>query len=186
MKVFVGSVALVGLGIGVGLQRLRPRPETQPAPGVAIHSVGVGAVGIVDSAPPVRVRDIVETAPARTFRVTVAVEPDQASIEIDGRSVGHGHFEGVLPVDQVPNRLRVAADGYEEQSFEITDQTPPPTTIVLVPALRGTVARGASTHEDPPGEPTPRPSYRPVRRPRPAPPVSPLRPLNPNGAPVIE
>jgi len=186
MIVFVGIVALVGLGIGVGLQRLRPRPETKPGPGVAIHSLGVGAVGIVDSIPPVKVRDIVEKATSRTFRVTVTVEPDRASIELDGRPVGHGHFEGVLPVDQVPNRLRVAADGYDEQSFEITDQTPPPPTIVLVPSRRGTVARGASMHEDPPGEPTPRPSYRPVRRPRPVPPVSPLRALNPNGAPVIE
>jgi hypothetical protein len=186
MTVLVGMVALVGLGFGVGLQRLRPRPETKPVPNVAIQSVGVGAVGIVAATPPVKARDIGGKAMSRTFRVTVTVEPDQALIELDGRSVGHGHFEGVLPVDQVPNRLRVAADGYEEQSFEITDRTPPPPTIVLVPARPRTVARGASTNEDPPAEPTPRPSYRPVRRPRPAPPVSPLRSSNPNGAPVIE
>jgi len=57
-------------------------------------------------------------APA-TVRLTVTAEPASARIELDGREVGVGRYQGTHPASAQAHRLTVSAPGYEAQSREL-------------------------------------------------------------------
>ncbi len=107
-----------------------------------------------------------------TFFVSISVEPSDATIELDGETVGQGRFETTLPLDRTRHKLHLFADGYQDRVISFTGR-PPPALVKLIPS------------DAPPFARDPYPFTRPGRRPRSPEPAN-SQMLNPNGAPVID
>lgn len=136
---------------------------------------------------------------ADTFPLFVIAQPNTALIELDGRVVGRGRLERLLPKDHTLHRLRITAEGHTPELVEFSD-TPPPKEIVLTALPASTTAnragdqvrRGATADVTRPGRSSrARPKgSRPVDHgsgPSANPPETPTRrEINPNGAPIID
>jgi serine/threonine-protein kinase len=70
-------------------------------------------------------------AQPETYKVEIATEPDSATIEIDGHTVGTGTFNDVLRVDGVAHTVIARAPGFQDATVRFTDR-PPPRLIALV------------------------------------------------------
>jgi serine/threonine protein kinase len=172
--VILGVAAVVGLVGGVVLRRYRFGSGTRDDVATATASQ---ASAIAPKAPPAAP----EVRAPRTFQVSVGVKPETAAIELDGRQVGRGRFDGALPLDGVRHRLRVTADDYDERVLEFADE-PPPSTLTLQrsPGVAVVKPVPSGVRVSPP-----RPLH-PGRRPHVPQSTPSPRVLNPNGAPVID
>jgi hypothetical protein len=179
-----GSAHAGGSGVLDESQLATARPATPPA---SLAAAGVGGPMGSKSGPSGAALGsaVVQRGPAEqipepgTFSISVRVQPETAAMELDGRPVGQGHFEGALPGDHARHKLRVTADGYDAQEVEFTDE-PPPRVLKLARTRRAVGGRDGAG-----GGAGPRPP-RPARHTRPPQPPAPARMLNPNGAPVID
>jgi hypothetical protein len=63
--------------------------------------------------------------------VQLAAEPADATLVLDGETVGKGTYSAHLPADGTAHTLRVSAPGFEPRVLQFTDQ-PPPRSIALV------------------------------------------------------
>jgi serine/threonine-protein kinase len=107
-----GGLLVVGLVVVLAMRGSRP----PPTPAVA---------------PPAPAPPAVLPPPApRTFRVTVAVTPAEAQLEMDGLPAGHGTVDRELTADGREHALRATADGFEPRTITFVD-APPPRTLEL-------------------------------------------------------
>ena len=88
-------------------------------------------------------------------RIVVVAFPSDASLTLDGESVGHGSLDLSLVLDGTPHTLVVQAAGHQPQTVSFTT-APPPARIQLVRAHRPVSSMaGAGVPDAPP------PSMRP-------------------------
>jgi serine/threonine protein kinase len=155
-----------------------PKAQTVVAPAASSMPPTKTAAPVVR--PPSPVTGAPEPAPTAlaqrraptTFKVSVSVVPETATIVLDGAAAGQGHIERSLPIDHVRHALRFSADGFDDRTVEFVD-TPPPAAVTLMRLSRPEPARPAVA----PVPPRPKRNHA-----HGAPPHS----LNPNGAPVID
>jgi serine/threonine protein kinase len=74
--------------------------------------------------------DTVVTTP-QTYAVTVAIEPKDAVIEIDGRPIGNGEFTRTFTADGTSHTLRLSAPGYVTKTVVFSSTSPPDKQITL-------------------------------------------------------
>jgi serine/threonine-protein kinase len=94
-----------------------------------------------------------------TYRIQIATEPGAATLELDGRQVGTGAVDEVLPADGAEHAVIARAPGYKDAIVRFTDAAPPPRRLALValppaepPSNPG--ARSPSTESTTGGEPS--------------------------------
>ncbi|MEY4580912.1 MAG: hypothetical protein RL701_5615 [Pseudomonadota bacterium] len=103
---------------------------------------------------------------AASYDVEVHASPEHATVTLDGRPVGFGHFQARLQKDGTQHELAVEAAGYAGQSVRFLD-APPPGQLALVslgaqpqnaaPAPVWQAQAQAPAHEGAPPEPEARP-----------------------------
>jgi serine/threonine-protein kinase len=107
----VGGLAVAAIVVVAVFVRRSPAPAPTPAPTpptpVAVPTASV---------PPAPVAPV---APA-AVRIEVIVAPAEASLVLDGRSLGTNPYVGVLPRDSQIHQLDVRADGYAPVSRRFT------------------------------------------------------------------
>jgi serine/threonine protein kinase len=135
--------------LGQSASEIRPSPVAPRKPPRALIAGGaLAAVAIVVTVlalrgsppPPARQPEVVSAPPAppappparRTFRVTVAVTPAQAQLELDGLPAGQGTLDRELTADGREHALKVTAPGFEPRTITFVDAPPAP-TVVLAP-----------------------------------------------------
>ncbi len=177
----LGVAAVVGLVGGVVLRRYR---FGSPTTADVTRATAGETVPIPEKASPA----VPEIRAPRTFQVSVVVKPDTAAIDLDGRQVGRGRFEGALPLDGSRHQMRVTADDYDERVVEFTDEPPLSALTLERTQSVGAAKQVPSSSRASPSRASPlrppHPGRHPPRVPQSTP--SPPRVLNPNGAPVID
>jgi hypothetical protein len=195
-------------------RRATGTPAAAPAAGTVALATGAAAVNALEVGQPVAAEPAPAPEEPEPFVVAVTTVPGKAELELDGERVGRGRLRRSLPADHEKHVLRVSAEGFESRVLEFTDR-PPPAKVVLValpppvedvgvpeePSLKApsnassnASSSGSSNPSMPslaapaPRRPTaPRPGRRPPEPTAPPPSsASPIVPMNPNGAPVID
>ncbi len=153
------AIAAVGLttwgvltSLGTSESPSAPVPTVQPAtaqPPPVTGPVEANTPPVTTAPPPLG-----EASPTAT-RIVVVAFPSDASLTLDGESVGHGSLDLSLVLDGTPHTLVVQAAGHQPQTVSFTT-APPPARIQLVRAHRPVSSMaGAGVPDAPP------PSMRP-------------------------
>jgi hypothetical protein len=105
-------------------------------PEVTTTAAPPAAVAVDEEAAP---EATAETEEPRTYAVALEIEPEGSTIELDGRAVGVGRWSDVLIADGTSHVLLIQHLGFIPQALHFAD-TPPPSSIVLLPLPAGAVA----------------------------------------------
>ena len=173
-----GGVAIGGLLVALLGLRASPSPPSSAAPEVK-RARPFAVAPVVPVAPPTST--VITPPPStplaahrlpETYKISVSVVPETATIDLDGASAGQGHVERSLPIDHARHTLRFSASGFDDRTLEFIDAAPPG-QVILVRRSRSEPARAAVA----PVTPRPKRMHAPEAAPH---------NLNPNGAPVID
>ncbi|MBK6810104.1 MAG: hypothetical protein IPG81_14625 [Sandaracinaceae bacterium] len=159
--VLLGLVLAVALGVG-GWALFARSPENGPsapprgavlaATGVQAVPPGAGAATAGAQLPPVQPGSPGAVVSPSLTRIVVVAFPSDATLELDGVTVGQGSLDHALVLDGRLHTLVVAAPGYESERLTFTTQAPP-ARVELSRARRHASTMGganASPANDPP------------------------------------
>ncbi|MBK8590891.1 MAG: serine/threonine protein kinase [Sandaracinaceae bacterium] len=159
--VLLGLVLAVALGVG-GWALFARSPENGPsapprgavlaATGVQAVPPGAGAATTGAQLPPVQPGSPSAVVSPSLTRIVVVAFPSDATLELDGVTVGQGSLDHALVLDGRLHTLVVAAPGYESERLTFTTQAPP-ARVELSRARRHASTMGganASPANDPP------------------------------------
>jgi serine/threonine protein kinase len=110
---------------------------------IALLGAAVVSVKMVKTAQPVPSASAAP-APIATFDVRTRVNPESATLEVDGKAAGTGTIARSFPRDGTRHTLRAYASGYEPASLEFDEATPPPPVLTLRAADERALAAPAS------------------------------------------
>ena len=130
-----------GAGIHSSVQPPAKRGSGMLVAAILIGLVGVGLIGAVALRSHAESANA-QAAPSSSFTVDVQSTPDSAVLELDGTSVGAGHFTRQFNRDGQQHVLRVTAPGYETLLVPFDETRPPPGILSL---RASTTAPGAAS-----------------------------------------
>lgn len=155
----LGLVLVAALGVGGwALATRSPVVTSAPAPSAAPLATAGGSsaptTGATTLVLPVPPADPGAAASPSLTRVVVVAFPSDATLELDGVTMGRGALDHSLVLDGQPHTLVVAAAGYETQRVTFTTQVPPARVELSRARRQASTMGGASA--SPESEPPPR------------------------------
>ena len=110
LTTWLGLSAVAAVAV-VALLLLRPSDESQPLSDEAVsEQPPAGVVSAESTAVPA---ESVAVGAATTVRLTIAVEPADATVTLDGAMLTEIPFSAEVAIDKVLHRVKVSKDGYE-------------------------------------------------------------------------
>jgi hypothetical protein len=85
--------------------------------------------------------EAVGSSPTESYVATVVVEPDTATLTLDGAMVGTGSLSRTFPVGDGLHTLLLSADGYAAKEIKFNHAAPPPARVKLEPLPADTTSR---------------------------------------------
>jgi tRNA A-37 threonylcarbamoyl transferase component Bud32 len=77
--------------------------------------------------------EVISGAPAQSYIAEVRVEPETATLSLNGVVVGTGSMKRSFPIGDGAHSLVIHADGYAPRTIEFHHAAPPPALVRLVP-----------------------------------------------------
>jgi tRNA A-37 threonylcarbamoyl transferase component Bud32 len=115
----------------------------------------------------------VEAVGAQSYYADVSVEPDTATLTLDGAFIGSGRMRRSFPVGDPAHDLLVSAEGYAPKLIRFDHASPPPARVLLEP-LPSEAASGSARAPSAPSRPEPGRSGSPGAKLEPR--IEPLKP----------